>query len=107
MKHFSHKDNNKIFFDTKLDKLFKHKKNGFYIELGANNGLTQSNSAFFEKNRNWTGILIEPSLKAFLDCKKNRRKSLCLNYACVSNKYIDEYVYGDFSEKKLMASVNG
>ena len=107
MKHYSHVDNKKIFLDTKLDKLFNHKKKGFYIELGANNGLTQSNSAFFEKNRNWTGILIEPSLKAFLDCKKNRPNSLCLNYACVSNKYVGEYIYGDFSEKKLMASVNG
>ena len=53
MKHYSHVDNNKIFLDTKLDKLFNHKKNGFYIELGANNGLTQSKYAFLEKNRNW------------------------------------------------------
>ena len=50
MRHYSHIDNKKIFLDTKLDKLFKHKKNGFYIELGANNGLTQSNSAFFERD---------------------------------------------------------
>ena len=26
MKHYSHSDNKKIFLDTKLDKLFKHKK---------------------------------------------------------------------------------
>ena len=29
MKHYSHVDNKKIFLDTKLDKLFKHKKKGF------------------------------------------------------------------------------
>ena len=37
--------------DKKLDILFNHKKNGFYIELGAFDGITQSNSYFFELNR--------------------------------------------------------
>jgi len=31
-----------------LDKLFNQKEDGFYIELGGNDGLTQSNTAFFE-----------------------------------------------------------
>jgi hypothetical protein len=34
------------------------KDNGFFIELGANDGLMQSNTAFFEFTRGWTGILI-------------------------------------------------
>ena len=107
MKHYSHMDNKKIYLDAKLDNLFKSKKNGFYIELGANNGLIQSNTAFFEKYRNWTGVLIEPSYKAFLDCKKNRPKSLCLHYACISDKYNNKTILGDFNSTKLMASING
>ena len=56
MKSFSNVDNNNNFLDKKLNDLFNNKKNGFFIELGANDGLKQSNTAFFEKYMNWTGI---------------------------------------------------
>ena len=92
--------------DTILDTLFQKKENGFFIELGANDGLTQSNTAFFELNRNWKGILIEPSPAAFELCKKNRPNSTCFNYACVSNTFTEQYIYGDFTGC-LMSSVNG
>ena len=45
---FSHVDNKKIPLEVKLNNIF-NKKNGFFIELGANDGLKQSNTAFFEK----------------------------------------------------------
>tara|TARA_B110000971_G_scaffold92883_1_gene95558 strand:- start:1886 stop:2080 length:195 start_codon:yes stop_codon:yes gene_type:complete len=47
----------------------------------------QSNTAFFEKELGWRGILIEPSLKGYEKCKINRPNSVCLNYACVSSDY--------------------
>ena len=43
----------------------KTKKNGFYVEFGATNGLTISNSLLLEKNFGWTGILAEPSPISF------------------------------------------
>ena len=46
-----------------MKKFFFNKENGFFIELGAYDGLIQSNTAFFEKSKNWTGILIEVSRK--------------------------------------------
>jgi hypothetical protein len=49
---------NKI--DKDLIKYIKY-KNGFYIELGANDGISQSNTLFLEKYKNWSGILIEPN----------------------------------------------
>jgi FkbM family methyltransferase len=89
-----------------LDQLFESKTNGVYIELGANNGLTQSNTAFFEFHRGWTGVLIEPSIKAYTECVKNRPHSICVHAACVSNEYSESYVNGDFNGS-LMSSVNG
>ena len=56
--------------DKKLDILLNHKENGFYIELGAFDGITQSNTYFFELNRGWKGILIEPSKTSFELCCK-------------------------------------
>ena len=103
---YSHVDSKGIPLEEKLNKIF-NKTNGFFIELGANDGLFQSNTAFFEKELNWTGILIEPSVKGYELCKINRPKSLCLNYACVSNDYTEEYILGDFIHNNAMGSVNG
>jgi FkbM family methyltransferase len=104
---YSHVDCNGEPLEIKLDKLFKNKEIGFFIELGANDGLTQSNTAFFENSRNWNGILIEPSVRGYELCVKNRPNSLCFNYACVSNDYNYDFVYGDFEQNSLMASING
>ena len=49
--------------------IFKSKlHNGFFIEAGADDLITDSNTLFFEIERSWTGILIEPALweKRFL-----------------------------------------
>ena len=92
--------------DYKLNDLFQNKTGGFYIELGANDGLTQSNTALFEFSKDWTGLLIEPSVNAYNQCKVNRPKSVVVNYACVSSSYTESHVSGDF-HGHLMSSVNG
>lgn len=75
--------------------------------MGANDGLTQSNTAFFEFYRNWKGILIEPSLKGYNLCVKNRPKSICINKGCVSNDYIGNTAKGNFGNNSLMATIDG
>lgn len=104
---YSHVDCKGVFLQNKLDKLFNHKENGFFIELGANNGLFQSNTAFLEFERNWNGILIEPSVKGYKECITNRPNSICVNCACVSDDFKDEFIYGDFEDGHAMASING
>jgi FkbM family methyltransferase len=103
---YSHSDSKGIPLQTKLNEIIDKRK-GFFIELGANDGLTQSNTAYFEKELEWNGILIEPSLIGYNKCKVNRPNSICLNYACVSNEYKEDYILGDFQNNHLMASVNG
>lgn len=107
MKSYSHQDSKKIPLDLKLFNnfpLFKT-KNGFYIELGANNGIIQSNTMMFEESLNWSGILIEPSPNSFEECKKNRPNNICINCACVSDDNI-KFIKGDFNGS-CMSSVNG
>mgnify|MGYP006146633403 FL=1 len=99
-------DNKGNYLQDKLIEIFKNKKNGFFIELGANNGITQSNTIALEKYFNWKGILIEPSKIGYESCIKNRTNSLCFNYACVSDDYKEEYVEGDF-DGHCMSSING
>jgi FkbM family methyltransferase len=48
--------------DLVLDQqIFKGKTNGFFVEVGALDGFGASNTWFFEKERNWSGLLIEPN----------------------------------------------
>ena len=37
-------------------------REGFFIEAGADDLETDSNTLFFEIERGWTGILVEPAL---------------------------------------------
>ena len=72
--------------------------NGFFVELGANDGITQSNTFYFEKNRGWKGVLVEPIPHNYLICLKNRStntKVFC--NACVSFEYKNKFVEIAFS----------
>lgn len=61
--------------DKRLDP-FIGKRNGFFVEAGANDGIMQSNTLYFEKYFGWRGILIEP-VKLFADrCRLNRPKAI-------------------------------
>lgn len=43
------------------EQIFKGKTNGVFVEVGALDGFGASNTYFFEKERNWSGLLIEPN----------------------------------------------
>lgn len=78
--------------DKKLEKYLSN-SNGFYVELGANDGLNQSNTYYFEKFKNWKGILIEPSPHNYLKLLANRsQKNHMFCNACVSFDYEDRFV---------------
>jgi FkbM family methyltransferase len=85
-------DNNEFYSQYGQDKyldqdVFKGKTNGFFIEIGANDGVRFSNTYFLEKNRNWKGICVEPHPSAFEKLKKNRQAKL-IN-ACIADSKID------------------
>ena len=64
-----------------VSNFFGMKKSGTFIELGALDGLTSSNTHLFEKCLNWTGILIEPGKENFEKLKINRPNQVLLNVA--------------------------
>jgi FkbM family methyltransferase len=61
--------------------------NGFFIEAGANDGMTQSNTVFLERYRNWTGILVEPIPDLAKLCLHYRPRCVVENYALVPFDY--------------------
>ena len=74
--------------DILVHKLLENKKNGFYVEIGANNGIDQSNTKYLETYFGWKGLLIEPINSVFKDLVKNRSTKNCFyNVACVNFNY--------------------
>lgn len=75
------------------DTIFKNKKNGTYIELGALDGVLYSNTKFFEDTLNWTGILIEPHPDKFALLKQNRPNNFLFNNLVSYHKEPLQYRY--------------
>lgn len=59
---------------------FNQKQNGFFLDIGAFDGVTWSNSLTFELNFNWDGICIEPHPRSYKELVQ-QRNCKCLNVA--------------------------
>ena len=90
--------------DMQLVSILKWKKNGFFIEAGANDGIRQSNTYYFEKVLRWNGLLVEPIPGQAEKCRKNRSNSKVVNAALVRHDYPSETVRIEMAD--LMSVVN-
>jgi FkbM family methyltransferase len=71
--------------DILLDRwLFRGLRGGFFVDIGAHDGVSYSNSFYFEKVRGWKGICIEPNPDVFAQLAQNRQCAV-LN-CCVSGR---------------------
>lgn len=59
--------------DLLVHQLLDRKINGTFIDIGANDGVTISNTASLERNFGWTGIAVEPIPSIFEKLKSNRK----------------------------------
>ncbi len=93
--------------DIKLKK-FLNKRNGFFIEIGANDGIHQSNTFYLEKNKNWYGLLVEPGKEAFSRLIKNRSgRNIFVNAACVPFYYEKDFIqFNDYYLMGYTESIN-
>jgi FkbM family methyltransferase len=58
-------------------------RGGIFVEAGANDGLSQSNTAYFERYLGWNGLLVEPIPQLAARCRANRPDSVVEEYALV------------------------
>ena len=61
------------------------KRNGVFVEFGAADGITHSNSYMLENSYGWSGLLLEPLPLAYKELKRRRPKALALNAAVDPN----------------------
>ncbi|MCB0309601.1 MAG: FkbM family methyltransferase [Bdellovibrionales bacterium] len=92
--------------DIQLAEIFK-KRDGFFIEAGANDGINQSNTFLLEHFFGWRGLLVEPNPIEFVKCKLNRIDSIVEFCALVSDEYPEKTIKGDFIADTVDASMTG
>jgi hypothetical protein len=72
--------------DLRLAMHVKH-SGGFYVEAGANDGITQSNTLFFARYRGWRGLLVEPVPDLARRCALMRPESVVEQAALVAHDH--------------------
>jgi FkbM family methyltransferase len=65
--------------------LFGDRTNGFFVDVGAFDGVHLSNTLSFEQ-QGWRGICLEPHPTYFPYLVANRKDSICLSSACVESR---------------------
>jgi FkbM family methyltransferase len=71
------------------EQIFKFKRDGVFVEVGALDGFGASNTYFFEKERNWTGLLIEPNPIEFNKIDDHPRPLSHKENCAISNEEMD------------------
>jgi FkbM family methyltransferase len=66
-----------------LEHFFRGKRGGVFLDIGAYDGETLSNTLFFERSMGWTGLCVEPLPSAFAKLAATR-KAACENL-CVGD----------------------
>lgn len=89
--------------DLKVLLHYKLKKEGYFLEIGASDGLKFSNTYLLEKNYDWTGICVEP-IREDYDKLINNRCCFCSNLAVYSksNEELEFNIY----EYNLLSGLN-
>lgn len=84
--------------DHKLEE-FLPKEPGFFLEIGGNDGITQSNTKKLELYNHWKGILVEPYRENYERISITRSKSCnSVHAACVPFDYAEHEVELEYSD---------
>ena len=89
--------------DLKVLLHYKLKKDGYFLEIGASDGIELSNTYLLEQKYNWSGICVEPIKDDYEKLIKNR-SCFCSNLAIYSksNEELEFNIY----EYKLFSGID-
>jgi FkbM family methyltransferase len=75
--------------DIYVTRILKEKRDGYFVEVGANNGFLMSNTYLLEKNYDWKGICIEATPDKIHDLKNNRPNAICIEAVVYSESNLE------------------
>jgi hypothetical protein len=76
-------DRSQVGQSRRVDEILNGRTHGFYVECGAATGEGRSNTLFFERAREWHGLLIEADPIAYQALLQRHRHAFSVN-ACLS-----------------------
>lgn len=84
--------------DRWVESVLGRKRDGFFVELGACDGMLLSNSFFFEKELGWNGICIEPN-DSYVDALSRNRTCFVSNdlISSESGRTVEFSFQGEYS----------
>lgn len=75
--------------DVSVIEMYHEKKSGYFVDIGANDGINLSNTYLLEHMFDWSGICVEPLPYRYDQLITNRPKSKCYNCAVYSVDNLD------------------
>jgi FkbM family methyltransferase len=81
--------NSQINQDLAVLEFYKYKRDGYFVEIGAYDGIALSNTLVLEKTYGWTGILSEVVPDRYEQLLVNRPKCHCNNSAVYSKSNME------------------
>jgi FkbM family methyltransferase len=75
--------------DIYVTRILNEKRDGYFVEIGANNGYIMSNTYLLEKNYGWKGICIEATPYKLPDLTNNRPNAICIDAAVFSESNLE------------------
>lgn len=72
-----------------IKNIINYKQNGYYVDVGAHDGIKLSNTYYLEKNLNWTGICIEANEDLHQKLCVNRPNSINVNQLIYSQSDLE------------------
>jgi FkbM family methyltransferase len=78
---------------------FNEGRKGYFLDIGAHDGIYLSNTYILERRYDWNGICVEANPDSFAQLRKNRR-AICVN-ACLDSA--EDFV--DFAKRGVMGGI--
>jgi len=75
--------------DIYVTRILKEKREGYFVEVGANNGYLMSNTYLLEKNYDWKGICVEATPYRITELINNRPNAICISNAVFSESNLE------------------
>lgn len=89
--------------DVAVLDFYNYKENGYFVEIGASDGITLSNTYFLEKSYKWKGICVEPIPEMYEKCKQNRS---CITSNLAVYHTSNQKVNFDIAENSLLSGIS-
>lgn len=93
------KSHSQMFQDLFVAQEMKEKRQGFFVEFGATDGVSMSNTIMLEREFAWEGIVAEPARMWHTDLLKNRR--CVVDTRCVWKTSGEQIEFNETSEGAL------